>query len=104
MPEHSTVISWVLSDIEGFAAQYSRAREAMALHWAEDLLEIADEDPLFDDDGKVDSGSVAHAKTRIETRKWLLTKVLPKINGDKLDVKHGAEAGFAIRIEGLGHA
>ncbi len=101
MPQHPTVLSWVLSDYEGFASQYAHAREALAMHWAEDLLEIADEDPLFDADGKVDSGSVAHARVRIDTRKWLLSRVLPKIYGDSLDVKHKAQAGFSVKIEGL---
>lgn len=93
MPVASTVILWTKTR-EDFAEQYARAREAGYNVMAEQTLEIADDssrDTYTDDDGnvRVDHEVVNRSRLRVDTRKWLLSKALPKIYGDKLDVTSG---------------
>lgn len=83
MPVVSTVISWVAhADKKEFSKQYARARLAQAQHYFDDLLSIADDQSR----DAVTPASVARDRLRVDTRKWYLSKVLPKIYGDKLDL------------------
>ena len=83
MPDVSTVIAWVAHpDKKEFAKQYARARMAQAQHYFDDLLAIADDDSR----DATTTASVARDRLRVDTRKWYLSKVLPKIYGDKVDL------------------
>ena len=90
MPDVSTVCMWAKND-DGFSKQYARAREIGYLVMADQLADIAD-DGLNDyvevmvkghEVIKLDGEHVQRSKLRVDTRKWLLSKVLPKIYGDK---------------------
>lgn len=94
-PPESTVRRWVLDNREGFAAQYTRAREIGYHSMADELLEVADNGSndwmlrLSDDDyGKelyvLNGEHVQRSRLRLDTRKWLLSKALPKVYGEKL--------------------
>lgn len=94
MPTGSAVRKWALEDRDGFGARYARAREIGALAMADDILEIADDArndwmEKHGEDGGVayvlNGEHVARTKMRIDTRKWLLSKVLPKVFGDRVD-------------------
>lgn len=90
MPAESTVRGWALDNQGGFSAQYARSREIGYLAMADDVLEIADDRGgdyvLRDGATMMDSDAVARARLRVDTRKWLLSKALPKVYGDKLAV------------------
>ncbi len=45
MPAESTVRLWATDNVRGFAAQYARAREVQADHYADEINEIADQLP-----------------------------------------------------------
>jgi hypothetical protein len=95
MPTESTVRGWALQDDEeraGFFAQYSRAREIGYLAMADELFEIANT-PIegvktkTTSDGKVETQTgdmIEHRRLQVDTRKWLLSKALPKVYGDKI--------------------
>ena len=93
MPSESTVRQWALDDYEGFSAQYTRAREIGYHALADELLEIADDgtnDWMERNGQDGESGDlvlngehVQRSRLRLDTRKWMLSKVLPKIYGDK---------------------
>lgn len=78
MPGESTVRLWVIKDYEGFAAQYARAREEQAEHFAEDLISIADDMSIPSDQKRI----------MVDARKWTASKILPKRYGDKVEVEH----------------
>jgi hypothetical protein len=94
MPNKSTVWAWNVDDREGFSNRYARARELQAQSMADELLEIADDgsndwmarngpdDPGYELNGE----HVQRSRVRIDTRKWLLSKMLPKVYGDKTQV------------------
>ena len=96
MPAESTVRNWVSDDREGFAAHYARAREAGYQRMADELIEIADDGTndwmeRENSDGSsvtvVDHEHIQRSRLRVETRKWLLAKALPKIYGDKIQIE-----------------
>jgi len=91
MPAESTVRMWAVLDRDGFYAQYTQAREAQMDSLAEDILEIADDsarDIRTDADGKeiVDHEHIQRSKLRVDTRKWLMSKIAPKRFGDKIEL------------------
>lgn len=100
MPDKSTVFRWLAAH-EAFRDQYARARELQAEHMAEEILEIADEESTMvrkskhqpgaaDGDEEVevvfDSAAVARNRLRVDTRKWLMSKMAPKKYSEKLAV------------------
>lgn len=90
MPSDRTVFRWLASN-DAFCQQYARAMEARTNALAEDILDIADDnehDVRITDDGRelVNSDVIARAKLRVDTRKWLMSKMAPKKYGEKLDM------------------
>ncbi|WP_376711077.1 terminase small subunit-like protein [Pseudochrobactrum lubricantis] len=82
MPDRVTVFRWLARHKE-FRNQYARAQEDRASAMAEDILDIADDEECPD---------VQKAKLRIDTRKWLMSKMAPKRYGDKQQMQlTGAE-------------
>ena len=49
---------------------------------AEELVDICDGDCTFD--GQPDTALVQQARLRVDTRKWMLAKMLPKLFGDRV--------------------
>lgn len=78
LPHISTINKW-LNENEAFSAAYARAREARAETFAEQIIEIADteEDP-------------ARARVRVEARKWVASKLFPRMYGEnqRVEVQH----------------
>ena len=86
----STFLLWVNGD-SSLAEQYAQAREIGLEAMAHDILDIADEgrnDTYVDDKGnvQVDTDVIARSRLRVDSRKWLLSKLLPKKYGEKLDL------------------
>ena len=92
MPDESAVRKWVLENREGFSPQYAQAREIGYQAMADELLEIADDgqNDWMERNGQDDEGWQANgehlqrSRLRVDTRKWLLAKALPKVYGDRL--------------------
>lgn len=91
MPRESTVRRWALEDCRGFAERYRRAREIGAYAMADELLEIADDTSQDWKDGRngptPDRESVQRSRLRVETKKWLISKILPHVFGDKVGIE-----------------
>lgn len=90
MPADSTVRLWIVNNRNGFSARYAKAREAMYERWAEEIVEIADDatnDWMQREEAVVlNSEHVNRSRLRVDTRKWLLSKLMPKQYGDKHEV------------------
>ena len=85
-----TILLWA-NEYEAFAEQYAQARARGYLLLADELVEIADDsknDSYTDENGnvRVDQEVVARSRLRLDTRKWMLSKMLPKVYGDKLEL------------------
>lgn len=105
-PAESTVRAWALDDVGGFAAQYARARELGYERLAEEILAIADT-PLagiktkINDKGETETTEadmIEHRRLQVDTRKWMLSKMLPKRFGDKLETTHKGTLGVTVNM------
>ena len=99
MPRSSTVYLW-LQQHEDFSDMYTRAREDSADALADEILDIADENPetiaVYDKEGmlvevKVDSALIAWQKNRMEARKWIAAKLKPRKYSERMAVAGDAE-------------
>ena len=103
MPSLSTVMGWLFDgEHEEFSQQYASAREVQAEVWADEIVAIADDttaDLTTDKDGKeiVRHENIQRARLRVDARKWIAAKLLPKRYGDKL--QHTGEGGGPIPQE-----
>lgn len=93
----STFWDWLNADVE-FANRYARAKELQAEAFADEIVEIADEPPelVVDDAGaaRIDNAFVQYQRLRIESRKWVSARLLPKKYGDKIQQEvTGANGG-----------
>lgn len=87
MPTESTIRLWRWNRPE-FSRLYAQAKMFQAEFMAEDILDIADDDSKdikYDEDGNESCNAefVARSRLRIDTRKWLASKLAPKIYGDR---------------------
>jgi hypothetical protein len=82
-PGKRTVMTW-LSSNEAFRHQYARAREDQADHYADEIIEIADNE-----------ADTNRARVRIDARKWKASKLAPKRYGDYQRLQAKLEHGFS---------
>ena len=80
MPASSIVHRWAI-EIPDFREQYKTASLSRAQQMFEELNEIADAEGVEDSAVKT-----SRDRLRVDTRKWFLSKVAPKLYGDKLDI------------------
>lgn len=108
MPSKQAVLRWLARN-EQFRAQYVRAKEEGAEAIAEELFDIADDGTndwmeKLDKDGEaigyqLNGEHVQRSKLRIDTRKWYLSKIMPKKYGDKVTNEIVGKDGGAIQVE-----
>lgn len=95
MPCLASIFLWI-SKYPEFSDQYAKAKQTGLEALAEDLLEISDDgqndwmennDP--DNPGyRLNGEHIQRSKLRVDTRKWLLSKLVPKKYGDKMTQEH----------------
>jgi len=109
MPSPASVFLW-LGNNKWFSDKYAEAVEERAELMVEQMLEIADNEvsqplvidgiPVPDADGNPimvkDSVAVAHAKLRVDTRKWIASKLKPKKYGEKTEVIGAGGAAHTV--------
>lgn len=93
MPDPMSVYRW-LRDKPDFTLQYEASREMAAEAFANEVIELADAECPVDTKGRMDSGFVQRQRLRVDTRKWVASKLLPKVYGDKLDVAHSGSVSI----------
>lgn len=99
MPNAATVFRW-LTKHSDFSEQYTRAREAQSDAMVEEILEIADDGtndwierkrPDGSTEEVVNHEHIQRSKLRIDSRKWLMSKLAPKKYGEKITHSHGGD-------------
>lgn len=73
-----------------FMPQYAQAKEDKYISWESEINNIADDqsrDQVPDGKGgfKSDNTAVNRDRLRVDTRKWLMAKAMPKVYGDKVE-------------------
>lgn len=90
-PGESTVRKWHIMDVDGFSAHYTRAREVQMDRYLDEIISIADE-------LSSDSAEVNRSRLRVDTRKWVMSKIAPKRFGDKTAVEHSGPGGTPMQL------
>ena len=94
MPNASMIYDWLFdADKKWFSDNYAKARASQAEHLFDELLEIADDgtNDYMKEKGELNHEHINRSRLRVDTRKWYLSKVLPKKFGEKIDVTTGGE-------------
>jgi hypothetical protein len=109
MPSVETVYLWLRDErYKEFLNTYTRAREDQADTLSDEIIDISDEATVTvrEQDGFTevvfDSTAVARNRLRVESRKWVASKLKPKKYGDRLlhagdpeqPIKHTHTIGF----------
>jgi hypothetical protein len=102
MPGRRTVFDWMESHPE-FLQLYQVAKNEAADLYAEEIIEIADDGRNDYMESQQDGGGVAYkfmgehvqrSRLRVDARKWIVSKLMPKKYGDKVTTEHtGANGG-----------
>jgi hypothetical protein len=93
-PTSETILQWRWNN-ESFSYQYTQAKQRQIESMMEDIIDISD-DSSQDSITRVgkngeeyevcNSEFINRSRIRIDTRKWLASKLAPKIYGDKLNI------------------
>ena len=113
MPDKATVFRWLADEKrQSFRDQYARARDAQTDHFADEILEIADDGSndwmeRFDKDGEksgwqLNGEHVQRSRVRIDTRKWLMARMSPRKYGDRVAMEHSGPDGGPIEHDFVG--
>ncbi len=93
-PNPDTIYRWIKENKE-FSDQYARAKRHQIEVLINEIIEIADDvsnDTIESSQGTMSYNKehINRSRLRIDTRKWLASKLLPKLYGDKVK-EHDAE-------------
>jgi hypothetical protein len=79
------------------ASRYARAKEAGLELLAEQVIEIADDRSFI---GHPDASAIVQQqRLAVDTRKWFLSKMLPRKFGDRIEISGDPDAPVVSRIE-----
>ena len=81
----STWLDWCAADRD-LDERYARARLSLLDAMVDQIITLADSPVAVLDTGATDPGLVRQRQLQIDARRWILSKLAPRIYGDKLDV------------------
>ncbi len=107
MPSVKTLFTW-LGKHEEFLQQYEKAKAECADMYAEEIIEIADDSSndyvdVQDENGatgatRLNTEHVQRSRLRIDSRKWVASKLKPKKYGDKIQQEITAPEGVVFNM------
>ena len=104
MPSFSTVM-FMLVESKEFQDQYARAKAIQAELLFDEIIEISDDSTLdmaFTEEGKpfIDHEHVNRSRLRVDSRKFYISKILPKKYSEKHEVtgKDGGPVEFLFKV------
>jgi hypothetical protein len=74
MPSEGAVRGWSHGGRDGFAARHREARVLQLEYWADEIVDLANRGDL----------DPRNRQVRIDTRKWLMSRLAPRRCGDRL--------------------
>lgn len=92
MPHAGTVCQW-LRDNEAFAEQYARACGARAQAEATEIVALSD---------TATPETVNVVRLQVDARKWVASKLLPKVYGEKQQLEHTGKDGAPLVVRIIG--
>lgn len=106
MLTHRSILMMLKDDAE-FFRQYTRAKDTQADLLFDEILEIADDSSLdmaFTEEGKpfIDHEHINRSRLRVDTRKWYLSKIMPKKYGEKLELSGDKDNPLIVEVVRFG--
>ncbi len=107
MPAMSSIFLW-LTKHERFSEQYAKAFGARTMYLADELLDIADDGTNDWVERKNAEGEITYqvngeaiqrSRLRVDTRKWILSKLVPKKYGNKVTAEITGADGGPVQTE-----
>ena len=86
MPSEGTVRGWAVRDVDGFGQRYREARQFLLEFWADQILDIADDE----------ESDPRSRQIRTGVRQWLMSKLAPRRYGDKVQIGGDPESPLQI--------
>lgn len=90
----STFVRWTQNDPD-LAERYAHARDLLIDRYADEIIDIADDNSLdiemTESGPRVNGEAIQRAKLRTDSRKWLLSKLRPEQYGERLRVNSKVE-------------
>lgn len=119
-PSSSQILDWITAEPR-LAKEYALARETGYRMIADEILAIADENYTIEEQDVLDEAgnhmldnegnrlqrslkvplsneAIARNRLRVDSRKWMLSKMLPKVYGDKIQTEHVGQGGGPIQL------
>jgi hypothetical protein len=102
---------WVVDNVNGLADQYARARALQIAAMEDEILAIADDsrkdtttrrDAAGNEYEVPDNEWIARTKLRVDTRRWIMSKIAPKQYGEKTEAAvtvGGGDRPIVIEID-----
>lgn len=106
LPAKSAITRWALDPKHEFFEIYKAARRIQAEGFVDEVISIADdsskdlikyEDHNGEMQEKVNTEVLNRSRLRVDTRKWVACKILPKIYGDKIHQEISGPGGEPIK-------
>jgi hypothetical protein len=105
MPDRSTVLRWRERHPD-FRERFDAARMFGYLNLADEIMDVANDgrnDWMVRQDPKnpgwvLNGEHVQRSRLRIDTMKWVLSKMLPKVYGDSMALKHSDPDGGPLQV------
>jgi hypothetical protein len=90
-PCQDTLFTW-LKKYSDFSEQYARSKMCQVELLVDEILEISDDvsqDQYVNEQGALVSNhsAINRARLKIDTRKWLACKLVPRVYGNKIDIE-----------------
>lgn len=106
MPDRASVYNWLQKN-QDFFGQYTRAREVQAEHYADEINDIADDgsnDYMMVMRGAqevevINHENIQRSRLRVDSRKWIVSKLLPKKYGDKVQTEISGPEGAPLTLK-----
>ena len=97
MPDKASVFRWLRTHQE-FCDQYAIAKEESAESHADDIKDIADDISkdyeIVDGEVRVNNEAIQRSRLRVDTRKWIASKLKPKKYGERIE--HTGEVTLSL--------
>jgi hypothetical protein len=100
LPAASAFLKWI-GGCSILREQYAHARAMQYELLSDELISISDEFYTTAEDGtreRLSSEAIQRNRLRVETRKWMLAKMLPRQYGEKVTNEHTGKGGGPIQL------
>jgi hypothetical protein len=104
-PNKDTIFTW-LKKYHEFSDQYAHAKRCQIETFVDEIIEIADDasqDVFVNEQGTMvcNHEFIARSRLRIDTRKWLASKLVPKVYGLQQKDSNATEPTLIEKLLGL---